>query len=348
MSALDNGGYIKLSIDGTSPSIVITNLCLLSICVTIQMAIGMVGIRQLINNDKVQRQFKVLFVIALICCLLPSTVSIVFGPIYTMCSLSMSPTIEAILFGIGFASALSFLCCLLLIAVLRLRFVFRAFMTMSDRTYAGFKCLFATLFGMICAFCVVIVFAAVLLSNDPLREDAVIQRTFLAVIILMFSIWPLYAIGSFSAIRLFVSNIRRLVLLQSRGLEDAPLNLEAQRLEDVTFSKQQERWVNLAAKYMLLFIIAISSDIVVAILLGLAVSEDSGVRTLFLVIDLTINMMCVYLQFAFATKQYMRCCGCIHRRWRKRVDLIAKIAIRKQTIELVANNSCEDVTSPTI
>jgi len=347
MSAFEHG-YLRLSIDGTSPPIVITNLCLMSICVAIQMAIGVVGIRQLINDDKVQKHFKLLFVISLICCLLPSTSSIVSVPIYTMYSLSMNHTTWAMYLGGGGTSAFSFFYCLLLIAVLRLRFVFREFMTMSDRTYAGFKCLFATLFGSICAFWVVIVFAAVLFSNDPLRDDVVAQRTIFALNLLPISFWFLYAVGSFSAVQFFVNNMRKLVLSQSRGLDDAPQDLEAQRTEDVTFSEHQEPLVNLAAKYMLLFIIAISSDIVVAILLGLAVSEDSGVRTLFLVIDLTINMMCVYLQFAFATKQYMRCCGCIHRRWRKRVDLIAKIAIRKQTIELVANNSCEDVTSPTI
>jgi len=347
MSAFEHG-YLRLSIDGTSPPIVITNLCLMSICVAIQMAIGVVGIRQLINDDKVQKHFKLLFVISLICCLLPSTSSIVSVPIYTMYSLSMNHTTWAMYLGGGGTSAFSFFYCLLLIAVLRLRFVFREFMTMSDRTYAGFKCLFATLFGSICAFWVVIVFAAVLFSNDPLRDDVVAQWTSCAVSVLQLSFWFLYAVGSFSAIRLFVNNIRRLVLLQSRGLEDAPQNLEAQRSEDVTFSKQQERLVNLAAKYMLLFIIAISSDIVFVFLLGNAVSIESGIRHVFLVIDLTINMMCVYLQFAFATKQYMRCCGRVHRQWRKRVNLIAKRAIRKQSIELVANNSYEDATSPTI
>jgi len=339
---VDPDGYLGLSIDGTSPSIAITNLCLMSICVIIQMAVGMMGIQQTINNDKDQRQFTVLFVLCLICCPLGSALAVVS---YAMYWKFVNATIGAMAFGVARTSAFSVFCCLLLIAVLRLRFVFRDFMTMSVRTYVEFKCLFVLIFGNICALCVVVAVAVVLIIQDPLREDDGPQWRSVAEQVLTLSFWILYAVGSFSAIRLFVNNVRRLALSQRPRPEDAPQNLEALRSEDVMFGEQQEPLINVATKYMLLFMIAVSWNILTVALLGNAVSWESGIPSVFLVIDLTINLLCVYLQFAFATKQYMRCCGCIHRRWRNRVDLIARKAIRK-SIQLVAHKGLEHSALP--
>merc|ERR1712187_74826 len=59
---------------------------------------------------------------------------------------------------------------------------------------------------------------------------------------------------------------------------------------------------------MILFASAIISS-VVFMMLSFTVNYESGLRGVFYVADLTVNLWCIYLQFSFAKDHYQRCCG---------------------------------------
>merc|ERR1711941_120302 len=56
----------------------------------------------------------------------------------------------------------------------------------------------------------------------------------------------------------------------------------------------------------MLFGFTITSSILCVLLM---LSVDIGRRAPFLTLDFCVNLWCMYLQFAFAKKHYMKCCG---------------------------------------
>ena len=332
-------GYLGLSIDGTSPSAAIPCITLTSICLICQMGIGFIAGRQMASHKNIQTQFKVTFGACLVFVLAGTIMNTLTSPVFWD---SWNTITAMTLVGVLFFVILSFFTCLLLILVLRLRVVFSEFMQMSNRMYVGFKCILTVLFLINLFLCMVVVMETDY-STDTFSIDTYSDEAMMIFYVLAVSFLFLYLIGAICATSFFLNNLRKLALSQI----SSPSNLEAQKTEDIPLNNQQQRIINLASRYALLFIIAVSSDIVFIVLLFSAVNVDSGIREVFFAMDFTINLICVYLQFAFSGEHYRRCCGCIHRRWRKRVGKIARRAIHKHSIELSSSNSFSSAaTSP--
>jgi len=335
-----NDGYLGLSIDGTSLWVAIPAVSLISICLIIQLTMGWMACRQLMNNKRVQTPFKISFAAALVFACTMTVTWIMESPIL---SSSWDTTAVVTFTSLFFLCMSSFYSCILAVLVLRLRVVFRDFMAMSHRTYLGFKCLFVALFAIGLVGGAVFAIEADY-SNDSWTLDHYPDWVYHLFYALNFAFLILYLIGVACAVSFFLNNLRKVALAQI----PSPRNLEAQTTEDIPLNDQQQRIIHLASRYALLFLIAVSSDLLIACLFQAAVSMESRIRSVFFTIDLTINLLCIYLQFAFAGEQYMRCCGCIHRRWRKRVDTIMRRAIRKHSIELSGKHSFSTSTEPAI
>merc|ERR1712012_1438462 len=78
---------------------------------------------------------------------------------------------------------------------------------------------------------------------------------------------------------------------------------------DISLNRNQQQLIALAARSVLLFVIAIFTGQFLSVVCAFAFSISSGVRDIFFGMDCTINLLCVYLQFSFAEEHYQRCCG---------------------------------------
>ena len=115
--------------------------------------------------------------------------------------------------------------------------------------------------------------------------------------IVCLSCFILYAIGSTLAVHFFVSNLSKMVSTMNGIASDV----------------EQQKLSNLSTKYMLLFAFAIISTILLTVW-SLCVNLE--VRPGVIAFDMCINLWCIYLQFAFAEKQYNRYCGWFHKQCR--------------------------------
>ena len=97
----------------------------------------------------------------------------------------------------------------------------------------------------------------------------------------------LYIIGSLSSVRMFVVKLSAIHL--SVNVQDKSL-------------------LHLAAKFILLFFVSVSST-----LLNLIPLLYHHAISYFAPFDLCINLFCLYLQFSCAEKHYQKCCGALHR-----------------------------------
>merc|ERR1711879_470777 len=76
--------------------------------------------------------------------------------------------------------------------------------------------------------------------------------------------------------------------------------------KDIELDKKQQKLSNLSSKYMMLFGIATSSTILSQIL---SFCVEFTLRRNFWILDYTVNLLCIYLQFSFAKDDYRKCCG---------------------------------------
>ena len=135
-----------------------------------------------------------------------------------------------------------------------------------------------------------------------------------------------YVVGSALCVRLYTSNLSANAKWQAESIEK-----EIERAESVSLNRRQLRLLNLSAKYILLFFLAVSSSIFSLALIRFVSYRARGAFASF---DLCVNLWCLYLQFAFAEKQYQKCCGCLDSRCRaKQVNRIKKI-MHKEHMEL--------------
>merc|ERR1712228_858297 len=79
--------------------------------------------------------------------------------------------------------------------------------------------------------------------------------------------------------------------------------------EPIALNKMQETLMHLSAKYVSLFLLASFSSLI-AMFSGFYESASDIRISLFLVpFDCCVNLICIYLQYAFAEKQYLRFCS---------------------------------------
>ena len=121
-----------------------------------------------------------------------------------------------------------------------------------------------------------------------------------------FSLFALYGVvyllGCSLAVYSFVKTLFAVTKTQETSFRN--LNVAPEKMK---LKPQQQKLVDLAMKSMILFAIQIASTICITSILSFAFPWS--LRDATYVIDLTINYLCAYLQFAFATKHYRKCCG---------------------------------------
>ena len=135
----------------------------------------------------------------------------------------------------------------------------------------------------------------------------------------------LYVVGCALAVRQFVMNLSQL----AKFTMSSQTNLSA---EDVALNSKQQKLLHLSAKYVLLFFVAILSTLLTAFLFFVVSHYLAG---LFTCIDLCANLLVLYLQFAFAAKQYQTCCGCLDSRCRAVVVKRTKRELQKESSDVI-------------
>lgn len=138
--------------------------------------------------------------------------------------------------------------------------------------------------------------------------------------------FSLYVVGSVLAVRLFVMNLSSAAKMQASSVgSESDLTVNA---DDISLNVRQQKLLHLAAKYILLFFVAILSTMV-AWLCIIIVSFECGAIIMF--IDFSVNLQCLYLQFAFATKHYRKCC--------KYLDLRSKaVVLRRAKLQMLSQS----------
>merc|ERR1719192_905353 len=92
---------------------------------------------------------------------------------------------------------------------------------------------------------------------------------------------------------------------------------------------------------MMLFGFAIGSTILFLVFM---ISAFLDFRGPFVAVDSCINLWCLYLQFAFATKQYTKCCGWCDKRCRDWGVKRTKKIILKHSMEISMQNARKEST----
>ena len=152
------------------------------------------------------------------------------------------------------------------------------------------------------------------------------------------SVWLiLYFCSSGLAVYVFACNLSKLAKSRSPSIGSI-----GSHPKDIQLTKQQQDLSDLAARYIMLFLIAVVSTVLMQ-LLSYAVPL-SALRTAFYDVDLSINMLTIYLQFAFARNHYLRCCGCCDARFKRIITKQNQRIILQQSLELQQSASPSPTT----
>lgn len=141
-------------------------------------------------------------------------------------------------------------------------------------------------------------------------------------VVIGLAFYGLYIIGSILAVTFFVRSLSQLARCRAMTLRESVVTPD-----DIHLDSAQQKLVNLAAKYVLLFILAILSTISALIIYIMVPDLVSAVAAL----DFCVNLLCLHLQFHFATKQYHSLCGFLDKQCNKAVTGRTKKAIAKDS-----------------
>ena len=182
---------------------------------------------------------------------------------------------------------LCFLLSLLLTLVTRLYITFKdSALRMSQCTVSLFVVLFVVLF--ILNILNVAGYVLVAVGNEEFGMILHLSAGFVSLF--------LYIAGCALAVRLFAVNLSKV----------AKFSVDPNDKQSLSLNHKQLRLLHLSAKYILLFFVAVLSTISTAFFILLISRKCGG---LFASFDLCVNLLCLYLQFAFATNSYQKCCG---------------------------------------
>ena len=257
----------------------------------IQVYIGTSVYRRVREPEtKIRPELIYLFFLCVVSTVL-STTSLAIFNVFKLMSYSSHPAYPVFYFmGRFFYGA--FLLILLLTLITRLYLTFNE--TALKMTKVTIH-LFAIIF--------VLVFVSIILTNISLLSFATSSFNWTFFLCSWLPGFFVYIVGCALAVRLFAVNLSAVAKMQTVSQRDV-----IPKAKDISLNVKQEKLLHLSAKYILLFFIAIFSTAFFFIL-GHIVSHE--LQGLFGSIDLCVNVLCMYLQFAFAVKQYGKCCGCL-------------------------------------
>lgn len=259
----------------------------------IQLRIGVLAYSKVCHSkSKIRAKLVVLFFIAFVCALLYTscrvttyTIDIWYG---SHPAIPIIGSVSLFLYGL-------FLGTLLLNLVIRLYVTFRkSCLEMTRNIIILFVIIFVTLFVLLILVCV---------ARTWLHHGLYLLASLLFFI--------LYIAGCALAVRLFVINLSAVAKMQSCANSPSPpsaLSVDSVECDKISLNNKQLCYLYLSAKYVLLFFVAILLTCLAFICVFIISFECAG---LFVSIDLSVNLLCLYLQFAFATEHYRKCCGCL-------------------------------------
>lgn len=298
-------------------------------CFIFISAIGVNAYRKL-RHHKIQYQLKHLFY----CSWLSAFGVSLYWPLWKLYNLfgnTLSPRANDLILTFHFCimsfSHFFFVWCLLATFVMRLHFTFKSTLyEMNRRTVHMFTAVLIVegilLFIIVCIFLLPIPFNELLYTYSLL--------SFITV----------YVIVSIVAVLLFLSKLSQLTQLQNTSQRDLSV-----KIDDIKLSAQQQRTLDLSAKYLLLFAVAIVTTIVCwAVTYFMLFLMDFGMVLLGCV-DHCINLLCLYLQFAPAKDHYRMCCGRPHSLCKRMVSTKARKSIHRNSLTLSVTVSSESAHS---
>ena len=235
----------------------------------------------------------------------------------------MSSTWNATLFAITQCASTfaywNFFTLLLAILVFRLHVTFsQTQLRMSSTKYW----LFAVILVLLFVLPVVLIILTIVVSantEEEIQSIAVDYPWYLPLVLaLVLVFFVLFFIGSIFAVHLFVSKLHQLAEAQA----GTPRVKESTKNGDSlpSLNRRQQKFIDLAARYMLLFAIATISSFFFGEICVKAFGWKSGIRNVFFAVDYTVNIICVYLQFGFAGEHYRKCCGPLDACCRKKLS----------------------------
>ena len=321
-------------------------VCYMGLFCIFELIIGILTITKLCHSKATRNELKHLFILSFILAILMTIAVVVvltFGIREMVTDAHIPDDVFIVCDFLFWFSYLCFFITLLATLVTRLYVTFQdSAMRMARNTLYLFGVIFVLLFLLSIAFAIVL---AQQYSGDIFNESNILQHRMFVVIPFL----CLYFIGSAAAIWLFVVNVLHLTTLQYRS---GTLCNSSVSMNDITLNGRQQKILHLSAKYVSLFCVA-SLSTFISVVFSFGNRRFNRFIAIFLSVDLSVNLLCLYLQFAFASEHYRKCCCC----WdsccramvqRKAKRLILRESQRPQRRVRVASNAAdsdEDIES---
>ena len=274
--------------------LLIFEIAALGISLIIQLYIG-VSVFWKVHDTKfnIRREFVFLFFLCILFAVLGTTCSAIHN-VFKLMSRD-----HPMFYVIGSFSYGSFLLILLLTFITRLYVTFQeTVMKMTKMT--------VYVFAIIC----VLVFVSIIFTVFGYTSFQTSSSHLTLFLCSWLSGLCVYIVGCALTVRIFVVNLSTVAKMQSCSHRDV-----SPKAEDISLNEKQQRLLHLSAKYILLFFVAMFLTAFIFILVFIVSSEL--LEALFISIDYCVNVLCMYLQFAFAAKQYQKCCGYLDSRCRE-------------------------------
>lgn len=302
----------------------IIEISVAGIALIIQLCIGALAYWKLRRSEsRISVELVSLFFIAGSCALLYTGVSIVSVALHLVYGLK--PVVKV---GYAICSALYvfFDLILLLTFVARLYYVFKqSALRMSKQTVYLYVVLFVVLF--ILFILGIVGFTLRMFGNEQIGWPLTLFA--------MISGLSVYAVSCAVAVRLFVINLSTAAKMQISSQRNVSV-----QPKDFSLNDKQQTLLHLSAKYVLLFVVAILSSISCFFFIVI-LSREFG--SLFVSIDLCVNLWCLYLQFAFAANEYQRCCVFLDSRCRSLEVNRMKRIIHKDSLSVKSESPTHSV-----
>lgn len=309
---------IDRSLSQSSTAMRIIELSGMAIAFTIQLSIGITFFKM--RHSQNGRELTCIFVASYVSACAATTVYFVYNVL-----LLISVPHQQIMYYIWWMFDDFFSYSLLATLILRLHITFRDSMfKMSKNRIVIFAFIFIVLF-----ISSIVHVVSVAVVYDGYEGIGWSERWILSLSASFVSLL-FYVIGSILAVTYFIGNLSKLAKMQSNS--ERVVSADA---ESISLNARQIKLLTLAAKFIVLFLVAIISTIFAVILISAVSWKMAG---LFYSWDLCLNLVCLYLQFSFADEQYRKYCRRLDTRCRAMVLTRSKKAIHIQSLDQKQTN----------
>ena len=276
------------------------------------------------NDSKSGASINILFSVSIVLLL----IHLIFGAIANSLHFTPHAIPERTLISIHYSTGILFYLILLATLVLRLHITFKeSAFGMTTRTIYLFSILL-----IVCIIAAIVAIIGMQLQCSNFEETVNIGLWMSGASGIVY--WTLYFVGSTAAVWYFVGNLSKLTELRITSPRAVTL-----KADDVSLDSTQQRMVNVSAKYILLFLVAILSTLftnignmtVYSMFLHQHLSLY-GIVNMVWTLDLCLNFICLYLQFSFAAEHYRLFCGCLDNVCRNIVSRRTKTAIHRESM----------------